>query len=70
MIRKMYAGMGEQEESIQINNVSTQAMLQADLLKPQAPTPPPGGNVENRQPPPQPAKPPTPPSDGSISLYP
>ncbi len=37
---------------MQINGIS--AMQQMTPVKPQAPTPPPGGNIENRQPPSEP----------------
>ena len=54
---------------MQITAVSNQATLRSEPLKPQAPTPPPGGNVGNRQPPPKPTKPVATLAGGSISIY-
>lgn len=42
---------------MQISSVATQTSMRTEPAKPQAPTPPAGGNVENRQPPAKPSRP-------------
>lgn len=53
---------------MEINSIS--AFQPPKPSKPAEPTPPPGGNIENRQPPPEPSKPSSPQKSSDFSIQP